>query len=165
MYKERLPQRIIRLAETFPVTVVMAPGRSARPPCCSICFPATITWCARTRASTWKTPARTRPLLRNHPPPVILDEIQYAPEVVAAVKRHVDRAGAGARAVPAHRPQQWQVLRTLSESLAGRAAFLDLQGLSLQERAGAATGWLTRWLEEPTGFSSGAARPTMAMTI
>jgi hypothetical protein len=29
--------------------------------------------------------------LDNHPVPLILDEIQYAPEVVAAIKRRVDR--------------------------------------------------------------------------
>jgi predicted AAA+ superfamily ATPase len=50
--------------------------------------------------------------------------------------------------------QQWQVLRSLAESLAGRAAFLDLRGFSLQELAGAgaATCWLTRWLEDPRAF-------------
>ena len=30
--------------------------------------------------------------LDNHPAPLILDEIQYAPELVAAIKRRVDRA-------------------------------------------------------------------------
>jgi hypothetical protein len=92
--------------------------------------------------------------LRNHPPPLVLDEVQYAPELVSAIQRYVDASG--------HRPgmyllsgsQQWQVFRSLAESLAGRAAFLDLRGFSLQELvgAGASTCWLTRWLEDPRAF-------------
>jgi predicted AAA+ superfamily ATPase len=72
--------------------------------------------------------------LDNHPPPLVLDEIQYAPELVAAIKRRVDRIRA---AEPADRApglyvltgsQQWSVLKSASESLAGRAAFLDMEG-------------------------------------
>src|SRR5208283_1457229 len=36
--------------------------------------------------------------LDNHPAPLILDEIQYAPELVAALKRRVDRAPPGSAA-------------------------------------------------------------------
>ena len=153
MYKERLlSQRIIRLAETFPVTVVSGARQVGKTTLLQHLFPG-YDYVVFDPSIDLEN-ARKDPdlFLRNHPPPVILDEIQYAPEVVAAVKRHVDRAGAAPGQFLLTGSQQWQVLRTLSESLAGRAAFLDLQGLSLQERAGAATGWLTRWLEEPTGF-------------
>jgi hypothetical protein len=153
MYKERLlTQRIIRLAETFPVTVVSGARQVGKTTLLQHLFPG-YDYVVFDPSIDLEN-ARKDPdlFLRNHPPPVILDEIQYAPEVVAAVKRHVDRAGAAPGQFLLTGSQQWQVLRTLSESLAGRAAFLDLQGLSLQERAGAATGWLTRWLEEPAGF-------------
>jgi hypothetical protein len=43
-----------------------------------------------------------------------------------------------------------EVGRSVSlESLAGRAAFLDLHGLSLQELGEASSGWLGRWLDQP----------------
>jgi len=65
--------------------------------------------------------------LDNHAAPLILDEIQYAPELVAAIKRRVDRAP-GARSVGRKAgmyvltgSQQWSVLKSASESLAGRA--------------------------------------------
>ncbi len=104
--------------------------------------------------------------LDNHPAPLILDEIQYAPELVAALKRRVDRApvpsdGPGGRAA-GRRPgqyvltgsQQWAVLKSASESLAGRAVFLDLEGFCLAEIAEAASGehWLKRYLEGPDEF-------------
>lgn len=91
--------------------------------------------------------------LDNHPPPVILDEIQYAPEVVAALKRRVDRTGRSGMYLLTG-SQQWSVLRTASESLAGRAVFLDLEGFCLSELAGCPTEdhWLSRYLADPSDF-------------
>ena len=112
--------------------------------------------------------------LDNHPAPLILDEIQYAPELVAAIKRRVDVASASGRrgdAAVADRgggrsggrkagmyvltgSQQWSVLKSASESLAGRAVFLDLEGFSLAEIAEAvvAEHWLKRYLDGPEEF-------------
>ncbi len=91
--------------------------------------------------------------LDNHPPPVVLDEIQYAPELVAAIKRRVDRTRKPGQYVLTG-SQQWSVLKSASESLAGRAVFLDLEGFSLAEIAETATPehWLKRYLHDPDGF-------------
>lgn len=118
--------------------------------------------------------------LDNHPAPLILDEIQYAPELVAALKRRVDRAAASGRVgaargraaarkgkMPANLAvgrkagmyvltgsQQWSVLKSASESLAGRVVFLDLEGFSLAEiaEAGVEEHWLKRYLDAPQKF-------------
>jgi hypothetical protein len=99
--------------------------------------------------------------LDNHPVPLIVDEIQYAPELVAAIKRRVDKAtrkgGGTARRAGLYvltGSQQWSVLKSASESLAGRAVFLDLEGFSLAEIAGASIEehWLKRYLEAPAEF-------------
>ncbi len=85
--------------------------------------------------------------LRNNPPPLILDEIQYVPELVPALKRYVDRnRQPGMFFITGS--QQWQVMRRLSESLAGRVAILELPGFSLDEQRDEtrALGWLNRWL-------------------
>lgn len=91
--------------------------------------------------------------LDNHPPPLVLDEIQYAPEVAAALKRRIDRDRAAGQYLLTG-SQQWGVLKAMSESLAGRAAFLDLEGFSLAEIARSARRqtWLARWLESPQEF-------------
>jgi hypothetical protein len=98
--------------------------------------------------------ARLEPdlFLRNHPAPVVLDEIQYAPELVAALKRRVDAADGHPGQYLVTGSQQWQVMRSISESLAGRAAFLDLDGFSLRELAGQGgmPGWLAEWLRSPS---------------
>jgi hypothetical protein len=123
--------------------------------------------------------------LDNHPAPLILDEIQYAPELVAAIKRRVDRCPSPVRAVAetgsraggraAARKgndsdgqevgrkagmyvltgsQQWSVLKSASESLAGRAVFLDLEEFCLAEIAEASVEehWLKRYLDAPKEF-------------
>ena len=93
--------------------------------------------------------------LKNNPPPLILDEIQYAPELVPALKRYVDRQ---------RRPgmflitgsQQWQVMRHLSESLAGRVAMLDLPAFCFQEMADRpGPCWLNEWIDSvPAGVGA-----------
>ena len=110
--------------------------------------------------------------LRNNPPPLILDEIQYAPELVPALKRAVDRDRRPGQFVLTG-SQQWQVMRTLAESLAGRAAILELSGFALcEERLQPDGGWMNRWLEVASsadiaagesgfdGYASVSARPS-----
>lgn len=91
--------------------------------------------------------------LQNHPPPLFLDEIQYAPELIAAIKRRVDaHPGAGQYAISGS--QNLMVLRGVAESLAGRVAILHLPPMAyaeLTERTG--SDLLGRWVrgKEPTG--------------
>lgn len=85
--------------------------------------------------------------LDQYPPPLLLDEIQYAPELLSAIKRRVDVDP---------RPGQYlltgsqnpALLKNVSESLAGRAMVLDLQPLSLAERCGAGATIATPWVED-----------------
>lgn len=98
--------------------------------------------------------------LDNHPAPAIFDEIQYAPEVVAALKRRIDRNGDKPGQYVLTGSQQWQLMRVLAESLAGRAVFIDLHGLSLAEFADAPQSlWLMKWLDAPESLlKNGSAR-------
>ena len=153
MYKERLlSQRIIRLTETFPVTVVSGARQVGKTTLLKHIFPQ-HDYVVFDPSIDLENARRDPDLfLLNHPPPVLLDEIQYAPEVVAAIKRSVDRSGAKPGQFVLTGSQQWQVLKTFSESLAGRAVFLDLHSLSLQEKADFSTIWLLDWLDNPELF-------------
>ena len=105
--------------------------------------------------------ARREPdlFLDHHPPPLILDEIQYAPEVVSALKRRIDRDPKPGQYVLTG-SQQWGVLRSMTESLAGRSVFLDLEGFCLAEAAKSKrpTAWLASFLEDPDAFLKGSHR-------
>jgi predicted AAA+ superfamily ATPase len=153
MYRNRLlSNRLLRLTENFPVVVVSGARQVGKTTLLHHMFPNHdyVVF----DASLDLEGARRDPdlFLLNHPAPLILDEIQYAPELVSAIKRQVDRSASVPGQFILTGSQQWQVLKTLSESLVGRAAFLDLQGFSLQELSDTDSCWLTRWLAAPDQF-------------
>lgn len=73
-----------------------------------------------------------RLFLQRFGPPVLIDEIQYAPNLFPFIKMDVDRRQQpGAYWLTGS--QQFRLMANVTESLAGRIAILDLLGLSLQE--------------------------------
>ena len=81
--------------------------------------------------------ARTDPALfmQRFSPPVLIDEIQYAPELLPYIKMSADRLGeSGLFWLTGS--QQFHLMKGVSESLAGRVAVLQLLGLSRREQLG-----------------------------
>lgn len=70
---------------------------------------------------------------RGLKPPLLIDEIQYAPKLLSPVKRMAD-AGPGAGAVWLTGSQNFAVMEGVTETLAGRVAILELLGLSDEEK-------------------------------
>lgn len=99
--------------------------------------------------------ARSDPdlFLSNFPPPAILDEIQFAPELLGSLKRRVDESDVPGQYYLSG-SQHLGVLRSVSESLAGRVGILHLEGMTLSEMAGRgeAPSWLELYLEEPASL-------------
>lgn len=92
--------------------------------------------------------------LNNRNAPLILDEIQYAPELVPAIKRRIDADKKPGQYLITG-SQQWEVMKVLSESMAGRAVLVDLEGFSLVELAEVdkAQSWFLKWMNEPENIS------------
>ena len=75
--------------------------------------------------------------LQTHTPPVLIDEVQYAPGLFPYIKMHVDRH---------KRPgdfwltgsQKFHLMKGIRETMAGRVAIIDLMGLSYAEMTGRA---------------------------
>lgn len=76
-------------------------------------------------------------LLQRHPGPVLIDEVQYAPSLFPILKLWADRLGTMGRFWLTG-SQRFDLMRGLSESLAGRIGILELGGLSQAEMAGRA---------------------------
>lgn len=98
--------------------------------------------------------ASTDPALffQRFPPPIIIDEIQYAPELFRAIKLIVDRDKKPGQFWLTG-SQKFHLMQGVTESLAGRVAVLDLLGLSraeMNQRASAAEPYLpgSKWLEQ-----------------
>ncbi len=88
--------------------------------------------------------------LKRYAPPIILDEIQYAPELLPAIKRFVDENP--------ERPQYFMtgsqnlaLLKSVSESMAGRVGIVDLWPMTIYERYNQVDNayWLHCYLTDP----------------
>lgn len=70
--------------------------------------------------------------LQRHKAPLIIDEIQYAPNLLSYIKIAVDNSDEkGQYWITGS--QQFHMMKNVTESLAGRVAVIDLMGLSLKE--------------------------------
>ena len=98
--------------------------------------------CSDTRATVSLDDPRLLELARKDPallfqrfkPPILIDEIQYAPGLLPYIKMDVDARGEPGRYWLTG-SQQFHLMRDVSESLAGRVAVLHLLGLSRREWA------------------------------
>jgi len=135
--KPRILARVILKAlKTFPAIVVTGPRQSGKTTLLKMLFSKTH------RFVTLEDPdvrirAKEDPLhfLNQYRPPVIIDEIQYVPELLSYIKTRIDEN---------RKPGQWLftgsqnfvLMQRISQSLAGRAAVLSLLPFSFAERIG-----------------------------
>lgn len=70
--------------------------------------------------------------LMNNEPPLLIDEVQYAPQILRYLKLYVDKnKRKGLFALTGS--QAFNLMKNVSETLAGRMAVIELSGLSLRE--------------------------------
>lgn len=84
--------------------------------------------------------AKTDPkgFLDTYSPPVIIDEIQYAPELFPYIKILLDNSNKNGR-IWMTGSQQYDMMKNVTESLAGRVVIMNLLGFSIYEREGQGT--------------------------
>lgn len=70
--------------------------------------------------------------LDQHPTPLFIDEVQYAPLLFSAIKARVDRSAKKGQYWLTG-SQQFSVMRNVTESLAGRVGIISLLGFSFAE--------------------------------
>lgn len=154
MYKARaLSKKIKSLAENFPAVVVSGARQVGKSTLIQHLFPEYEMVVFDPVKDVGNARHDPDLFLDNHPPPLVLDEIQYAPELVPALKRRIDKNRAPGGYILTG-SQQWSVLKTISESLSGRCVFADMEGFSLAEIAEDIPNifWLSRWLAAPDDF-------------
>lgn len=78
---------------------------------------------------------RSGTFLRDNPPPVFIDEVQYAPELFPQIKIALDESKKKGQFFLSG-SQHFEMMKNVSESLAGRLGMLHLPGLSLRELSG-----------------------------
>lgn len=81
--------------------------------------------------------------LQVHPGPLVIDEVQYAPKLFRHLKIEIDRDRHSMGRFILTGSQKFTLMREVSDSLAGRAAILNLENLSARELKLASTDlWL-----------------------
>jgi len=136
MKPRTLSRTIFKAIKTFPAIVVTGPRQSGKTTLFKLLFSKTHTFVSLEDPDV-RMRAKEDPLafLAQYKPPVIIDEIQYAPELLSYIKTKID----------SHRkPGQWlftgsqnfTLMQGVSQSLAGRAAVLTLLPFSFSERIG-----------------------------
>jgi len=133
-YKKRtLSTTIKQVSASFPVLLLTGPRQVGKTTLLEECASTKYGYVSlddiEQRALAQEDPAL---FLQTHEPPVIIDEVQYAPQLFSAIKIYVDKE---------KRPgmfwltgsQKFHLMQGISETLAGRVAILDLLGLSQAE--------------------------------
>lgn len=80
--------------------------------------------------------------LQEHRPPVLIDEVQYAPNLFSYIKMYIDQHRDQKGLFLLTGSQKFHLMKNLQETLAGRVAILNMLGLSRREITG-------RYLEPP----------------
>ena len=95
--------------------------------------------------------ARRDPLLflQSYPTPLTIDEVQYAPELLPYIKMAVDANPDVMGQFWLTGSQQFELMKNVGESLAGRVALLPLGGITQGEENGAAFQKPFSFLETP----------------
>lgn len=134
MYYERTIEAVIKkINQTFPVLVVTGPRQVGKTTLLT-----RIAEKDRTVVSldnpTIRAFAKRDPelFLQRYAPPVLIDEVQYAPELFEYIKIHADREKrAGDFWLTGS--QTFHMMKRVTESLAGRAGIVRMSGLSNSE--------------------------------
>ncbi len=136
----RIADRLKTLADFFPVVVLTGARQTGKTTLLRATFPqhhyVSLDLPSEARAAD----ADPHGFLQRHPPPVLVDEVQYAPGLFRHVKAAVDAGGLQPGQFVLTGSQQFALMQSTAESLAGRAAVLDLHPLSTIEIAAAEPG-------------------------
>jgi predicted AAA+ superfamily ATPase len=121
------------IASSFPVVVMVGPRQVGKTSVLERSFTSHSYVSLDVAAHAEMAETRPDDFLRLHPPPLVLDEIQYAPAFFRQIKTFVDQ----------HRPenglfilsgsQNFMLMKNVADSLAGRAAVIPFSGLSGHE--------------------------------
>lgn len=146
MWIEReITPEIKRAALAFPVVALVGPRQVGKTSLLEREFPDYRFVRLDVAANAEMAETRPQEFLQRYLPPLIVDEVQYAPSFFRHIKAHVDARKGENGLFLLTGSQNFPLMKNLSDSLAGRAAVIPFLGLSGQEWKAAAKTRLPDW--------------------
>jgi predicted AAA+ superfamily ATPase len=142
-----LSATLTRAAGQFPAIVLTGPRQSGKTTLIQHHFGQTHRYCSLDDPLI-REQATSDPnlLMARFAPPVMFDEIQYAPSLLHTIKAEIDRRRSDRGRFVITGSQAFPLMQGVTESLAGRAAVLSLLSLDQRERLG-----ISDWDLSPRG--------------
>nr|VFJ53156.1 MAG: hypothetical protein BECKFW1821B_GA0114236_10149 [Candidatus Kentron sp. FW]VFJ55656.1 MAG: hypothetical protein BECKFW1821A_GA0114235_10554 [Candidatus Kentron sp. FW] len=134
MFQRTLAPLIEDVSNQFPVLLLTGPRQAGKTTLLSMCAEPGRNYVTLDDLDV-RALARDDPglFVQTYAPPLIIDEIQYAPGLFSYIKIRVDRSGQQPGMYWLTGSQKFSLMRGITESLAGRVAIIDLLGLSQAE--------------------------------
>ena len=136
MIPRKLTPVLMELASQYPVITVTGPRQSGKTTLCRTSFPAKPYVNLETPDIREFARSDPRGFLAAYETGAILDEIQRAPQLLSYLQPMVDENPEPGRFILTG-SQQFEVMTTITQSLAGRTALLKLLPLSMEELSAA----------------------------
>lgn len=124
---------IRRMAKTFPAVLVTGPRQVGKTTVLKTMLKDSVRYVTLdNRQSLLTARERQELFFKEFYPPVIVDEIQYAPNLFSEIKQIADTEQKRGEFFMTG-SQAFHLMKNVSESLAGRVGVINMQGLSLRE--------------------------------
>jgi predicted AAA+ superfamily ATPase len=128
-----IQDQVLKASRAFPAVVVTGPRRAGKTTLLRRLFPRAGYVLLEDPDVRARASSDPRALIEELQPPVLFDEIQNAPELFAYIRSHIDRQPRKMGQWLFTGSQEAPLMRGVTESMAGRAAILQLLPLSLAE--------------------------------
>lgn len=133
LLERTLKETLMNTSQTFPVLLVTGPRQVGKTTLLEICKEKNRNYVSLDDFDQ-RTLAQNDPalFLQQHQPPVVIDEIQYAPILFNYIKISVDKKKSNGLYWLTG-SQKYQLMKGITESLAGRVAIIELHGFAIAE--------------------------------
>jgi len=122
-----------RFAAHFPAVVVTGARQTGKTTLLTRLFPAHHYVSLDHPAEAQLAEEDPQTFLLRHPPPLVVDEVQYAPGLFRYLKIEIDAHRSANGQFILTGSQKFSLMKEVSDSLAGRCGVLELEGLSIEE--------------------------------
>lgn len=134
MYIPRgIEPRLRRLTTYFPAVAVSGARQTGKTTLLRHCFPDHDYVSLDLPSKAEQAETNPSAFLQSHDQPLIIDEIQYAPQLLRHLKTAIDADRHSHGRFLLTGSQHFSLMKGVSESLAGRIGLLDLETLAMAE--------------------------------